>query len=223
MDLNPPLLITNFKAYQEATGINAVNLAMEHERLANEMEVNLAVAVQAIDIKAVASAVSIPVLAQHVDPVGYGAYTGFISVDALKQMGVDGSLLDHSEHPISEDAIANSVKKLKEFGMFVVLCANTVEEAVRYVKYDPDYIAFEPPELIGGDVSISKSSPELIEDVVAKVGRGKILVGAGVKTGEDVKIAMQLGASGILVASGIVKAENHMDALRDLCTGFRTP
>ena len=43
-----------------------------------------------------------------------------------------------------------------------------------------------------------------------------VLCGAGVKTGEDVRTALDLGAKGVLVASGVVKASKPEEALRDL-------
>ena len=44
----------------------------------------------------------------------------------------------------------------------------------------------------------------------------KVLCGAGITTGDDMKAAMDLGADGVLLASGIVKAESPKDALLDL-------
>lgn len=221
MDFSLPIVITNFKTYKESTGINAVNLAKDHERMANELKVNIAVAGQAIDLPMLAASVSIPVLAQHVDGVGYGAFTGQICVDAIKTLGVDGALLNHSERRISDDQIAAAVKKMKEFGMISVVCAESMEECIYLAQFEPDFIAVEPPELIGGEVSVSTAKPHLISDAVRELGRNKIIVGAGVKNATDVKIAMELGACGILVASGVVRAAKPMDALRDLCMALK--
>lgn len=215
-----PLVIVNFKAYKESSGVNAQNLAKDIERLANELHVNLAVAVQALDLALVAASVSIPVLAQHVDGVGYGAYTGQVPVDLLKPLGVDGSLLNHSERRIGDDAVLASVEEMRKVGMFSVVCAESVEECEFMAKFNPDLIAIEPPELIGGEVSVSTAKPHLISDAVKILGPGKVLVGAGIKTEEDVRIAMELGACGILVASGVVRAPHPMEVLRGLCKGL---
>ena len=43
MAFQTPILITNFKCYQESTGARAVELAKLHERVANELGVNVAV------------------------------------------------------------------------------------------------------------------------------------------------------------------------------------
>ena len=44
----------------------------------------------------------------------------------------------------------------------------------------------------------------------------KVLCGAGVKNGGDVKAAIDLGAEGVLLASGVVKAKDPESVIRDL-------
>jgi triosephosphate isomerase len=54
--------------------------------------------------------------------------------------------------------------------------------------------------------------------MVKEVSRGDgvhVLCGAGVTTGDDVAAALRLGADGILVASGIVKAKDPEAVLKD--------
>jgi triosephosphate isomerase (TIM) len=220
MDFQPPILVTNFKAYKEATGVNAVELAKAHELVAREMSVNIAVAGQAMDLSMLAASVSLNVLAQHVDGCGYGAYTGHVPVEIAHSMGVDGSLLNHSERRISDTQIQSAVDDMKRLGMISIVCAESVEEAHRFIEMGADYVAIEPPELIGGDVSISTARPELITEAVEKIGSHNVLIGAGIKSGADVRKAMELGAGGVLVASGIVCAADPVASLRDLCSGL---
>lgn len=220
MDFKTPILITNFKAYEEATGARAVELAKLHERIANEMGVNLAVAGQAMDLAMLAASTSMPVLAQHVDGVGYGAYTGSIPVEIAHSLGVDGSMLNHSECRISDRQIQCALEDLNKLQMLSLVCAENVEEGHRFAEMGANFVAIEPPELIGGHESVSSAKPELITQSVEAIGPGKVIVGAGIKTGADVKRALELGAVGFLVASGIAKAENPADALRDLCSGL---
>ena len=47
-----------------------------------------------------------------------------------------------------------------------------------------------------------------------------VLCGAGVKTRADVEKAMELGAAGILLASGVVKAEDPGAVLTELVRGL---
>ena len=197
-----------------------MELAKAHELVANELGVNLAVAGQAMDLSMLASAVSLPVLAQHVDGCGYGAYSGHVPVEIAHNMCVDGSLLNHSECRISDTQIQSAIDDMKRLGMVSIVCAESVEEAHRFVEMGANFVAIEPPELIGGEVSVSEARPELITEAVAKIGSHNVLIGAGIKSGADVRKAMELGAGGVLVASGVVCSENPTAALRDLCSGL---
>jgi triosephosphate isomerase len=216
-----PILITNFKAYQEAIGAKAVELAKMHERVANEMGVNVAIVGMSLDLEMLAAAVSIPVLAQHMDGVTYGPYTGLIPVDVARSMGIDGSMLNHSERRLSDAQIVAALENMKRLNMMSIVCAENDEEGVRYAGMGADFVAVEVPELIGGNVSVSQARPDVIQRAVAAIGKGKVIVGAGIKTGEDVRKALELGASGVLLSSGVVKAKDPMAALRDLCSGLK--
>lgn len=215
-----PAIIVNFKAYESAVGEKAVELAKIHEKVSQETGVAFAVCVQPIDLQAVANAVSIPVFAQHIDPIGFGSGTGHVLPETVKAAGAYGTLLNHAERQISEEVIEASIARAKELGLVTIVCANTPEMGAVIAKYDPDFIAVEPPELIGGDISVSTAQPEIIEKAVELIGKGKVLVGAGVKNGEDTKIASELGAVGVLLASGVTKAADPYSVLKDLAKGI---
>ena len=217
--LKTPLIIVNFKTYKESIGRNALKLAQICEKVALDTNSNIGVAVQAADIYRIAQCVEIPVLAQHIDNVGYGQFTGHILAEAVKEAGAVGTLLNHSEHRLSLDIIKEIINKNI---LEIVACAPTSEISAEIAKFKPNFIAVEPPALIGGDISVSTAQPELITNTVNKVKPFDVpvLCGAGVKTKEDVKIAMKLGAKGILLASGVTKAQNPEKVLRDLVNGF---
>lgn len=218
-----PLILVNFKLYERATGESAVALAKIHQKVVDETGVSLGIAVNALDLAAVCKEVSLPVFAQHIDPVTYGNYTGHILPELVKEMGAYGTLLNHAEYQLSDDVLEQSIKKAREVNLFTVVCANTVEKASQILTFNPDLIAVEPPELIGGDISVSKAEPKIIEDAVKKIGENRVLVGAGVKNSEDIKIALSLGASGVLLASGVTKAEDPYAVLLDLVSGLSQP
>lgn len=220
MPFQTPIIVINFKAYEESTGARAVELAKLHQLIALETGVNIAIAGQALDLGMLAAAVTIPVLAQHIDGVGYGANTGHIPAEIAHEMGVDGSLLNHSERRISDTQIEMALEDMRELGMLSVVCAENVAEGHKYAQMGADFVAIEPPELIGGEISVSTAKPELIEEAVAVIGPGKVLVGAGVKNAQDVRIALKLGAVGVLLASGVVKAQDPVAVLRDLAKGI---
>ena len=71
---------------------------------------------------------------------------------------------------------------------------------------------------------MSTADPDVVTDSVeaaAAVDEGvEVLCGAGISTGDDVVAARDLGASGVLLASGVAKAEDPRAALSDLVAGL---
>jgi len=99
-------------------------------------------------------------------------------------------------------------------------CAADLEEAKNLAEMGPTFIAVEPPELIGGDISVTTADPSIVSDTVAVVKATnpdvRVLCGAGVKNGQDVATAIKLGAEGVLLASGVTKASDVASVLNDL-------
>ena len=218
-NLKTPVIIVNFKAYVESTGKRAVELAKEAEKASKETGVNVVVAPQFSDLSRVAEAVDIPVLAQHIDPIGPGAFTGHVQVDAVKDAGVVGTLINHSERQLKLADIDAIVKLTREKNLVSCVCTNNpaVSAAVAYLH--PDIISIEPPELIGTGIAVSKAQPEAVTNTIQLVRKvndhAVILCGAGISHGEDVSVALKLGTQGVLVASGIVKAKSPYTVLRE--------
>ena len=212
-----PLAIVNFKTF--VCGKKAVALAKVCEAQSKISGVNVAVAVQFADIFQVANAVSIPVIAQHVDPVFRGQFTGSVLADSLKEAGAVGSLVNHSERPVDLLTLKNTVLRLHDAGILSVVCASTPQMAVEVSKFNPSIIAIEPPELIGGKIAVSEAEPEVITAAAKRIRRIPVLCGAGIHSGVDVKKSVELGVKGVLVASGVVCAKNPETAI-DLYFNF---
>lgn len=211
------ILITNFKTYLEATGENALYLAKIHEKVASFSGKNIAIAVQTADIFRVSQNVDIPVFAQHVDNIGYGANTGWNLPYAIKEAGATGVIINHSEHRFNSlEEVKSIVENCHKISLKTCVCVENDEEGKKISEIcSPDFIAVEPPYLIGGDISISTAEPKLISNSVDNIN-GNVLVGAGIKTSQDIEVAIKLGAKGILLASGVVKSKNPEDVLNDL-------
>ena len=218
-----PAVIVNFKTYPTGSGEKALEMAKIHAKVAKETGVGIAIAVQAVDLRMIASEVDIPVLAQHFDFAEEGSYTGHITPYAVKASGAFGSLLNHSERRLSLDDIEESLDMARNLGLYTIVCADSAYTGNAVSKLDPDMVAVEPPELIGGDVSVCNAHPQLVRDSVEMIGKGKVLVGAGVKNKKDVQMAIHYGASGVLVASGITKSLDPEKALMDLVNGITDP
>lgn len=220
-----PFILVNFKAYNESMGKKAFDLAKTAEKISKETGVCIGVAPQLIDLRKIAMEVDIPVFAQHVDPFKPGAYTGYVTVEAIKDAGAIGSLINHSERKIKLSEIDEIVNRLKDLNMISVVCADTEKASAAAAALNPVMVAIEPPELIGSGIAVSKAKPEIVKDTVAIIERinSKVIVlcGAGITKGEDVSAALKLGAKGVLVASGVVKAKNQEEALLDLAEAAR--
>ncbi|HET9009642.1 MAG TPA: triose-phosphate isomerase [Nitrosarchaeum sp.] len=205
------MFIINCKNYEEIAGNKIIEFVKIAEKISKKHKVKIAIAPPQHLIGLVANS-SIPILAQHVDNSKVGSTTGFMIPELLKKSKVSGSLINHSEHRISEKEITELVLRLRELKMISIVCVKDIAEAKKYAKLNPDYIAIEPPELIGSGKAISKERPELITKSVDAVNstnsKTKLLCGAGIVSGQDVSKALELGSKGILVASGIVKAKN---------------
>ncbi|MEM4481750.1 MAG: triose-phosphate isomerase [Desulfurococcaceae archaeon] len=219
-----PIIAVNYKAYYpHSFGRGALEIARAAARVQSEVNVEIALAPPYTEIPRVLEEVkgtSIKVYAQHADPFEPGAITGYMPLEGLKELGVDGVIINHSEHRLNLSDINYLVKKARRIGLSVLLCADTPETAAAAAVLGPDMIAVEPPELIGTGISVSRAKPEVITrsvDVVKRVNSNvKLLTGAGISTGEDVYIAIRLGTSGVLVASAVVKASDKYSVLREM-------
>ena len=205
------MFIINCKNYEEISGDKIKKFIKIAEQVSKKYKIKIAISPPQHLIGLVANS-SIPILAQHIDDSKIGSTTGYMIPELLKKSKVKGSLINHSEHRISSKEIEKLVVKLKELKMISIVCVKDVAEVKKYLKINPDFIAIEPPELIGSGKAISTEKPDLIQKAARIVNdsknKTKLLCGAGIVSGEDVAKSIELGSKGILVASGIIKAKN---------------
>lgn len=211
------LIVVNFKTYATAYGVQAEILGKMMAEV--KTDARMVAVVSAFDLSAVSSIEGLEVWSQHLDPVGKGSHTGWLEPDVAIERGAVGTIINHAEHKVSIDHVANLMEMLPD-GFPICACAADVEEARALAKLGPTFIAVEPPELIGGDISVTTADPAIVSDTVAAVKEVnpsvRVLCGAGVKNGQDVATAIQLGAEGVLLASGVTKADDPMLVLQDL-------
>jgi len=182
--------------------------------------VNIAVAPQHADLLRISSEVEIPVLAQHVDAVDAGGHTGNVLLESIKEAGAVGTLINHSEIRMKLADIQSVVAKAMEHKLISVVCTNNVETSAAAATLKPTFVAIEPPELIGSGIPVSQAEPEIVKgtvEVIHQIDPGvKVLCGAGISTGDDMQAALKLGSEGVLLASGIILADDPKVALTDL-------
>jgi len=220
---NGPFII-NLKNYIETAGDNTLRIVKDAERVSEKLDVEIIISPPQPSLALIAKQTKLKVISQHIDLKRHGATTGFYVAEIIEKVGAIGSLINHSEHSIKTEEIKQLIEKLKEINLLSFVCVKTVEELKEILKFEPDFIAIEPPELIGTQKSISSEKPFLIQksnELIKQENYGtKLICGAGINKGEDIKMAVENGASGILVSSSITRANNWYDKIFELASAF---
>src|SRR3972149_40266 len=128
--MRTPVILVNLKAYPEALGRKAVAFARMCAEGGEETGASIAVAPAAPAPAPVA-------------PEGRRAGPALAA-------GAAGPLLNHSERSVPLDDLEGLIPRCTKLGLEVVCCADDIAEAEAVARFFPDYVAIEPPELIGG-------------------------------------------------------------------------
>ncbi len=223
-DRNGPFII-NLKNYGEISGEKAVIIAKEAEKVCRNLDVRILISPPQVLLAWIVKKTRIEIVAQHIDLKQIGPSTGFTIPEMVKASGGVGSLINHSEHPIDIDTIAKIVERMRSLQLISIVCAKNLDELKVVSNLEPDFIAIEPPELIGTNRSISTEKPSLIKEsayyLETSGTKSKLICGAGINTPKDVRIALDLGAIGILAASSIVKSDNWYNKIHELAIEFK--
>jgi len=219
------MIFVNFKTYEQGSGSKAVELTRILEEVALQTQVKIIPVVQIIDAETVIGATKLEVWIQHVDPVTYGANTGWTLPEEAVKVGIRGVFLNHSEHKFANwEDLVKAVSRCREVELKTLVFASSLEELKKALELKPTFVAYEPPELIGStSVSVATAQPEIIAKaaVITKERGIPLIVGAGIASREDVKKSLELGAVGVAVATDVVKAVDPKRELIDLTEGFK--
>jgi triosephosphate isomerase len=222
--MKTPVVVVNFKAYSEVCGDAGLNLSKICEQVSNETDHSIVIAPQMVDLAFMVNQVSIPVFAQNIDNMKVGSSTGHVTPESVVGCGAAGTLINHSEHRVKLADIDALIQRARSLGLETIVCTNNLTVTRACAELNPNYVAIEPPELIGGDISVTSADPDIVKNAVDEVlkinPKVGVLCGAGVKTSEDVRKAIELGTDGVLLASGVTKAADPKSALLDLVSGF---
>ncbi len=204
-------VLINLKAYP----CDPVEIASVAADVAENTGVRIAVAPQAADLGPVADT-GVETWGQHVSAVEQGSHTGSTLAEAVARAGAEGTLLNHSERRLRLADIDGGLRAAERADLEAVVCANNPRQIAAAARLEPDAVAVEPPELIGTGTPVSKADPDIVTDSVEAASGVPVLCGAGISTGEDLAAAKELGAEGVLLASGVAKADNPRAALESL-------
>ncbi len=224
MKLETPLVVLNFKTYIEATGENAVRIAEICGDLSRETGISIIAVPQLPNIRAVADT-GVPVFSQHIDGFDPGSHTGHVLAESVRDAGATGTLINHSERRLTLADLDAAIGAARRTGLTTIVCSNNVATTRAAAALGPDFVAVEPPELIGSGIPVSSADPDVVTGSVdAALGIDpdvRVLCGAGISKGEDMRAALQLGTVGVLLASGIIRAPDPKAALMDLISGIK--
>lgn len=186
------MLLINFKKY--ISGEKALVLAKICKKVSDETNIKIIICVQPQDI--------------------------YSEIECWSQKPEDpkfpfvGTLINHSDYSVDLGSWILDLRVKK------CICVNNTEEAVAAAKFNPDYIAYEPHELIGSrGKSVASEKYSNIQDLISKISV-PVLIGAGIHSPEDIKIGLALGAKGFLLATDVVKAQDPEKELRELAEAF---
>lgn len=226
------MLILNFKTYPQVTLRNSSEVL--RVILAKSKELNLPsnqvfVSPAHIDLRGVQSQVEasgsdiVKVMAQSFSPKDPGSTTGSIPPQQLVKMGVEYSLINHSEARLANvEEIKIHLDVARQAGLKVIVCSESIPESEQFKGLEPFAIALEPPELIGSGQSISEYRPQEVQSFVDLLSDSEIktLIGAGISTAADIKKGLELGAQGFLLASAFAKADDWSEKFTELTSPF---
>ena len=208
------MIFINYKAYAEASGQRAIFLTRILEEVAHAAQVKIIPVVQATDVREVVSSTTLEVWVQKA-----------VLPEAVFEDGAIGTFLNHSEAKFASfDELAKASDRAKEVGLKTLIFAKDVEELRNTCSLGPNFVAYEPPELIGSTTaSVVQAKSEIVTEAaeIARHAGIPLVVGAGVHSAQDVKKSLELGAVGVAVATDVVKAEDPRKELLELTEGFK--
>lgn len=219
-----PIMLVNFKDYLEASGRNAIAVAKLAYHISNKYGIEVGVVPSVQNLQYVAKMVwqyemggyCLPVFSQYIDSK--------FQAKNVKNLGIKGSVLNHADHRLSAEEVGLRTSELKSLGLSSVVCAADAQEARKLACFLPDYIAIEPPELIGTGRSVSIMKPDLIKRALNYVKsideRIKVVCGGGISDWEGARSAVRIGTDGIFVSKAVVKADDIEAKMTELALGL---
>lgn len=212
-----PFIVLNLKAYEESTGKKAIELCKIAKEVSKETGVRIIACPQSVNLRECAKT-GCEIFSQTADGFEAGAHTGSLLPSSIRDAGAKGIMINHAERKLNKGDIESIVKIARSLSLQTLICSANPKETEMAAKIKPDYIAVEPPELIGTGISVSTAKPEIVSGTVKQVkaiANIPVLCGAGISTGKDVKKAIELGACGVLLASAYVKAKEPKKLLKE--------
>ena len=162
------------------------------------------------------------VFAPYMDALRPGRGLTEILPEALKAAGAKGVVLNHSERPMSLNALKKTIDRANELELLTFVCADTISEAQAIAHLHPDIMNPEPTELIGsGQVSGMGYVKEVIKAVKAIDPNILVEQAAGITTAHQVYDFIMAGSEAAGSSSGILNSPDPYALLNDMVHSVR--
>ena len=146
----------------------------------------------------------------------------FVIPEALKAAGAVGVMLNHAEHKLTMEELAEAIKRADEVGLATMVCADSVDEVKAIAKLAPNILVAEPTELIGTGKPADKEYVDEVIKCIREINPEiKPFPSAGISKGEDCYNIIKAGSSASGCSSAIAKAENPLALAEEMIAAVR--
>ena len=204
-------------------GETLLNMAIGLDKLAEKYDVDVVLDIPDTEIYNVAKHVKrVHVYSQHMDSIPVGRGMGRTLPEALKAAGAVGVMLNHAEHKLTLEEIAEAIKRADEVGLATMVCADSIEEVKAVAKLGPNILVAEPSELIGTGKPADKEYVDEVIKVIREINPDiKPFPSAGISKGEDCYNIIKAGSSASGCSSAIAKAADPLALAEEMIAAVR--
>lgn len=196
MNFEPPFFQLNYKLYPNTWGEDGLEFAETAARVGDEFGVNFVVSPQTTDIRLIDRETDLPILAQGMSSHDPGRGLGHILAESLVEAGADGVMMNHPENRETGVDLKKKIERCREVGLISVVCVDDEEFGKAVLEWEPDWVIFEQPELLGTTTSLNEKDPGSVERfselASERSPETNVFLGGGISSVADVEAALEL-------------------------------
>ena len=175
---------------------------------------------------AVAVGRGLPVYAQNVHWAEQGAFTGEVSAPMLRELGVEGAIVGHSERrqlfAETDETVRMRCAAALEAGLRVIACVGETEaereagetdtvlrrQVAAIPQHDALVIAYEPVWAIGTGKTATPELAQQAHETIKELHDTRVLYGGSVKPENAAELLTQPAVDGALVGGASLEPES---------------
>lgn len=214
--VSAPFLTVNPKSY--LYGAKCLEFALACDAISRETDLPIYFSCGYADIRLVSEATDrLIVCAQSMDVLAPGRGMGKVLPESLYEAGARAVFLNHAENPKTLSDLRACIERAHEVGLIAIVCADSAVESCAVAEMGADIVVAEPTGLIGtGTTPDDRYITETVEAIKRVAPDAKVVIGAGVTTGEDCSRVISLGADATGGTSGILNAPSPVERVREM-------